>query len=308
VLWSRSPSTNITRLSTISFMVDVIPNTPPEITVPADQTAEATSASGAVVSFTASAIDAEDAPPPTPTCAPVSGSTFPLGTTTVNCSVTDSGGLSDTGSFHVTVRDTTAPTLVGMPADMTLTTNNPAGATLTYTKPTATDTVDPSPGVVCAPASGSTIPVGTTTVTCTATDASGNPRSASFHVTVNLNSTVTWTARWGEPLGSADNTINVNGNRSIPIKVEIFANGVEQTSGNAVVSVVGCDGGTPVQIVLDRDNGRWTGKLETSQLGPGCYRVTVALDGNVAGMVNVSLRGGATATPKSSTKVEKPRP
>jgi hypothetical protein len=36
----------------------------------------------------------------------------------------------------------------------------------------------------CAPASGSTFPVGTTTVTCTATDGHENTGTASFHVTV----------------------------------------------------------------------------------------------------------------------------
>src|SRR6185503_12292687 len=45
---------------------------------------------------------------------------------------------------------------------------------------------DNCPGVtvVCTPASGSCFPVGTTTVTCTATDASGNTATCSFTVTV----------------------------------------------------------------------------------------------------------------------------
>jgi hypothetical protein len=45
---------------------------------------------------------------------------------------------------------------------------------------------DNCPGVtfVCSAASGSTFPIGTTTVTCTATDTSGNTASCSFTVTV----------------------------------------------------------------------------------------------------------------------------
>jgi hypothetical protein len=85
-------------------------NTPPVLTVPAGPvTAEATSPAGATVSYTVSATDAEDNPDPTPTCAPASGSLFALGDTTVNCSVTDLGGLSDTDSFTVRVVDTTDP-------------------------------------------------------------------------------------------------------------------------------------------------------------------------------------------------------
>ena len=47
--------------------------------------------------------------------------------------------------------------------------------------------VDETPPVDCVPASGSTFAIGTTTVTCTATDAddSNSPVTASFTVTVN---------------------------------------------------------------------------------------------------------------------------
>ena len=286
-----------------TFDATVVLNTAPVLTVPADRTAEATSAAGAAVSFAATATDAEDATAPTPTCSPASGSTFALGPTTVNCQVTDAEGLSDSGSFTVTVRDTTAPTLVGVPADITLTTSNPAGATLTYTKPDANDAVDPSPSVFCSPASGSTIPVGTTTVNCTATDAAGNHSAASFTATVTLTSSITWSADWSQPLPSDDTPFVVNGNRSLPIKVRILANGVEQTNGNAVVSVVGCDGGTPVELVLDFENGRWTGKFDTSRLpGAGCYRVTVSLDGNAAGSFRLDLRGADPSPSKGPGK------
>ena len=48
----------------------------------------------------------------------------------------------------------------------------------------ATDDHDPSPVVVCTPPSGSHFPPGTTLVTCTATDASGNQASSQFLVHV----------------------------------------------------------------------------------------------------------------------------
>src|SRR6185503_12459916 len=68
-----------------SFTVTVTSsNTPPVVTVPANITREATSPSGAVVTFTATATDAQDGPR-TPVCTPPSGSTFPIATTTVTC-------------------------------------------------------------------------------------------------------------------------------------------------------------------------------------------------------------------------------
>ena len=51
---------------------------------------------------------------------------------------------------------------------------------------TATDNNCPAPVVVCMPPSGSTFPLGTTLVTCTATDASGNQSTCQFPVNVSL--------------------------------------------------------------------------------------------------------------------------
>jgi X-Pro dipeptidyl-peptidase len=82
--------------------------------------------------------------------------------------------------------DTTAPVVGGTPADMTLESTDATGLTVTYTPPTATDTQDPNPTVSCVPASGTKFAVGTTKVTCTATDANGNATQTSFNVTVKF--------------------------------------------------------------------------------------------------------------------------
>jgi hypothetical protein len=50
----------------------------------------------------------------------------------------------------------------------------------------ASDEDDPTPSVLCSPPSGSLFPRGTTLVTCTATDASGNQSTCEFPVTVAL--------------------------------------------------------------------------------------------------------------------------
>lgn len=78
--------------------------------------------------------------------------------------------------------DTTPPTL-SVPSGVTVDATSPAGAVVTYGA-TAKDDTDPNPSVSCAPPSGSTFAIGTTTVTCTARDASGNAASASFPVVV----------------------------------------------------------------------------------------------------------------------------
>jgi subtilisin-like proprotein convertase family protein len=112
-------------------------------------------------------------------CSPASGSFFPVGTTTVTCTTT--AGPSCT--FTVTVNDTQPPTIT-CPANITAATanvNDPC-TVVNYTT-TASDNC-PGVTVVCTPPSGSCFPVGTTTVTCTATDASGNTATCSFTVSV----------------------------------------------------------------------------------------------------------------------------
>ena len=157
-----------------------VTNTKPALTLPANITEEATGASGAAVSYTATANDKEDGAL-TPDCSPASGSTFPIGTTTVNCSATDSGNLSASGSFNVTVQDKTGPVLK-LPADITEEATSANGAVVNFTA-TASDLVDGSVSVSCSPDSG-TFALGTTTVNCSATDKAGNESTGSFSVKV----------------------------------------------------------------------------------------------------------------------------
>jgi hypothetical protein len=77
--------------------------TPPVIIVPGPITGNATSPQGAVVSYSASAADPDDAVASL-ICKPASGSTFPIGTTTVTCTATDTHGNSATASFSVHVK------------------------------------------------------------------------------------------------------------------------------------------------------------------------------------------------------------
>ena len=75
--------------------------------VPSDITTNATSAQGALVDYTPpEATDGDDSSAPTPTCSEPSGSVFPIGTTTVTCSVSDADDWNGpvTASFAVTVQ------------------------------------------------------------------------------------------------------------------------------------------------------------------------------------------------------------
>ena len=155
--------------------------TPPSLNLPGNITAEAAGPGGTTVTYAVTATDSVDGSVPV-SCSPVSGSVFPVETTKVNCSATDAHHNTATGSFTVTVQDTTPPSL-NLPGNITVWTSLSRGTTVTY-KVTATDSVDGSVPVSCSPVSGSVFPVETTKVNCSATDANHNTVTGSFTVTV----------------------------------------------------------------------------------------------------------------------------
>ncbi|HMG33209.1 MAG TPA: choice-of-anchor Q domain-containing protein [Blastocatellia bacterium] len=115
----------------------------------------------------------------TVTCNPASGSFFPVGATTVTCT----SPVGPTCSFKVTVNDTQSP-VITCPASLNAKT--PSSSSMCTVVNFSVTAQDNCPGVTvaCAPPSGTCFVVGTTTVSCTATDASANTASCSFTVSV----------------------------------------------------------------------------------------------------------------------------
>ena len=119
-----------------------------------------------------------------------SGNCFPIGTTAVLFTATDKKGNTATCAFNITIKssitpctnDTVPPVFTNCPANITVTTAS-ATAIAQWTKPTATDNCS-TPSVSGTANSGSSFPVGTTTVVYTARDAKGNLAYCSFTVTV----------------------------------------------------------------------------------------------------------------------------
>jgi hypothetical protein len=173
-----------------SFKVTVNDTQAPSIGCPSDMTVPTTSNQcGAVVTY-ATPTPSDNCSGATVSCAPVSGTTFSVGTTTVTCTARDAAGNQTTCSFRVTVADTQAPT-IACPASITTTANAQSapgspmiGRVVTYPNPTVSENCSGATLVGCVPASGSFFPTGTTTVTCTARDADGNTNTCAFTVTV----------------------------------------------------------------------------------------------------------------------------
>jgi hypothetical protein len=168
--------------------------TPPEVgvasdetglrfsTVPEDIVVEATSPQGAVVFFMPpTALDDGNAGT-TVACTPRPNTLFKIKKTPVTCVASDPHGNQASTGFNVTVIDTVAPVFSGV-GDITVQATSASGANVPYTL-TAYDQVDLGRPLSCSIASGSLFPVGTTSVTCTASDKSNNQASATFNVVV----------------------------------------------------------------------------------------------------------------------------
>ncbi|MBN2505095.1 MAG: HYR domain-containing protein [Verrucomicrobia bacterium] len=116
------------------------------------------------------------------TCVPASGSLFPLGETTVTCAAVDDLGNSNSCSFNVMVRDTTAPQLQ-CPGIVLMPCETAEGTRIVFTA-TATDNDETDLEVQCDPPSGTLFPVGTNTVDCFTMDSSHNSGVCTFQVVV----------------------------------------------------------------------------------------------------------------------------
>ncbi|HXG68863.1 MAG TPA: HYR domain-containing protein, partial [Blastocatellia bacterium] len=182
VFSASNPDPNLlNNLATGTILTD---NPPPRLTCPPNITRPNDPGQcGAVVTYTG-LIVTDNCPGATVVCSPQSGSTFPVGTTPVTCTATDSGGATATCSFTVTVTDAQPVTII-CPAPVVVTAApGQCNPIVEFPAPRVVDNC-PNTSVVCTPASGTPFPVGVTTVTCTARDVQNATATCSFTVTVN---------------------------------------------------------------------------------------------------------------------------
>ncbi|XP_038048994.1 uncharacterized protein LOC119722762 [Patiria miniata] len=126
-------------------------------------------------------------------CSHTSGSRFPIGTTTVTCTVRDTAGNEATCTIQVTVRDNENPVfnMNTCPSDIRRTIPNfdplqPAATVeITWVSPSASDNSGASVTLASTHEPGGMFELGVTRVTYTATDQSGNENNnCAFNVQV----------------------------------------------------------------------------------------------------------------------------
>ncbi len=225
--------------------------------------------------------------------APADGATV-LGTTSVTATATDASGVAGVqfklDGVNLGAEDTTSPystswntttvtngthTLTAVARDTLNNTSTATTVTVTVSNPV--DTQGPTVSIT-APANGATI-VGTTTVTATATDASGvagvqfkldgadlgaedttSPYSTSWNTTTVTNGTHTLTAVARDTLDNASTattvTVTVNNDNAGPVTAITAPVGGSTVTGSATVTATATDtsGVAGVQFKLDGAN------------------------------------------------------
>ncbi len=178
------------RITICSFVVTVNDDEAPPLTCPADITVS-------TMPGTCEAVVMWTAPEPvmgdclgvgiTVTSNFNPGDTFPLGTTSVIYSAVDGAGNQALCSFNVTVEDNEPPSVVACPSDILMTAEPGMCSAIVEWTPPVPEPMDNCPGVVVVSGthdSGDSFPLGTTMVTYTIQDASGNIVTCSFTVTI----------------------------------------------------------------------------------------------------------------------------
>lgn len=167
--------------ATVPQLVTIVDTAPPTLTAPADITAECQGPGGTTVTLGTPTVD-DLCDPGAVTVAHDAPAVFPSGTTIVTWTATDGAGNMTSATQSVTILDTIPPTLTP-PGPITAECQGPAGTAVDLGTPIVDDLCDPA-AVTVGHDAPATFPLGTTTVTWTATDGAGNVTSATQDVTV----------------------------------------------------------------------------------------------------------------------------
>lgn len=126
----------------------------------------------------------------TVTCSPPSFSADTTASTSGTCTAVDAHGNHNSCSFSYAVVDSLPPTL-NMPPSSAVTATTSAGTNVAYTVTASDNCAFGSltctlPNGASVPSTGTYLfPVGTTTVSCTATDQAGHSTSGTFTITAH---------------------------------------------------------------------------------------------------------------------------
>ncbi len=146
---------------------------------------------------------------------------------------------------------------------------NSAGAAVSFTV-TATDNVDPSPSVNCSPASGATFPLGTTKVSCTASDHASPANTSTaqfFDVTVVDTTPPTFSNVPAPPIYEANGSGGTGVAYKLPTAVDLVS---------GPIPAVTCSPGSGNTFPIGSTTVSCTARDGAGNFGTATFKVVVA--------------------------------
>ncbi|MFT5854889.1 MAG: VCBS repeat-containing protein [Verrucomicrobiales bacterium] len=214
-----------------------------------------------------------------------------IGTADITVTLEDTGGLTISDTFTVTVTDDVDP-VISCAQDMFL--NAPAGGTAmaNFGGVTAWDKVDMMPVLVCSPDDSAPFPIGSTLITCTATDASGNDTVETFYVHVIEIQMVAGT-RILDVVSLRDDI--APGGAGLPAAAKVLAhqNGALNNAGDILFTASLSDAGTNNRAVFLRSGGSDQALAVRNILAPG--------GANYGTFSDIAINDGGESTFQSAT-------
>ena len=225
-----------------------------------------------------------------------------LGSNIITITVIDVNGNSATCSSELTVLDTLSPVIIACPMDSVIVPDSSdCSPQVFWTEPTATDNCTPTLTSDFAP--GDNFPVGTTTVTYTATDESNNSTTCSFDITIEPSPVVVEITSPEGPCGynlscssfpNGEATANVSGG-CLPYDYVWTDGQTTQTATDLAaglhgVTVTDANGTSVVQtITLTEPNPLTTDSLVSPEYVGGA---NISCNGEFDGAVSINVLGG----------------
>jgi HYR domain len=225
----------------------------------------------------------------------------------VVCTAKDSSGNTQSGSFEIIVQDTTPPNLTFAGSNLIAKAESRTTAVSYSGYVSSSDLVDGNITPTCSPSSGSPLPVGVTTVKCTATDTHGNAVSESFTMTVRYPTF----SGFLPPIHPDGSSVFKLGT-VIPVKFQLkwpdggyvsdaaiqiynakISNSITGTSMKDNVSLPSSSSGaasTSNYFTYDPSKQEYTYNLQTKDLSVGTWQIKILLDDGSSPSVNISLQ------------------
>ena len=195
------------------------------------------------------------------------------------------------GNPPVVIPCDTTPPVITVPAEITVIATGPLGSVVTYSV-SAIDNVDGAITAICTPPSGTTFPIGTTAVVCSATDTHDNTATAEFDINVQYDF-----SGFYAPL--EEGKVYKLG-RTLPVKFQLFfVDGTPAVTATPTIQLQRLSGLEPIGEPIDASSTSEADSGNIFRLSEDMYVYNLATKDLQKGYYRIEMDVGDGSSPKT---------